>query len=56
VLLATHSLDVAGRHATRVMLLVDGRVRRSWEAAELAAMRENPEHSLEKAMAEACEA
>ena len=55
VLLATHSLYVAGRHATRVMLLVDGRVRRSWEAAALAAMRENPEHSLEKAMAEACE-
>ena len=53
VLFATHSLDIAERHATRVVLLMDGRVRRSWNAAELAAMREHPEHSLEKAMAEA---
>lgn len=56
VLLATHSLDIAERHATRVVLLMDGRVRRSWDAAELAAMRENPAHSLEKAMAGACAA
>jgi len=54
VLLATHSLDIAEHYATRVVLLMDGHVRRSWDAAELAAMRENPEHSLEKAMAEAC--
>jgi ABC-2 type transport system ATP-binding protein len=53
-LLATHSLDVAERHATHVVLLMDGRVRRSWDTAELAAMRENPQHSLEKAMAGAC--
>lgn len=54
VLLATHSLDIAERHATRVVLLMDGRVRRSWDAAELTGMREGPEPSLEKAMAEAC--
>jgi len=54
VLLATHSLDTAERHATRVVLLMDGRVRRAWDAGELAAMREQPERSLEKAMAEAC--
>ncbi|MGH8214481.1 MAG: ABC transporter ATP-binding protein [Rhodanobacteraceae bacterium] len=54
VLLATHSLDIAERHATRVLLLMDGRVRHTWNAAELAAMREHPERSLEKAMAEAC--
>ncbi|MGH8146861.1 MAG: ABC transporter ATP-binding protein [Rhodanobacteraceae bacterium] len=54
VLLATHSLDIAERHASRVILLMDGRVRRSWGAAELAAMREQPECSLEGAMAEAC--
>ena len=54
VLLATHSLDIAERHATRVVLLMDGRVRRSWDAAELMGMRESPEPSLEKAMAEAC--
>lgn len=53
VLLATHSLDIAERHATRVVLLVDGRLRRSWNAAELAMMREQPEQSLERAMAEA---
>jgi ABC-2 type transport system ATP-binding protein len=54
VLLATHSLDIAERHATRAVLLIDGRVRRSWDAAELAMMREHPERSLESAMAEAC--
>jgi ABC-2 type transport system ATP-binding protein len=54
VLLATHSLDIAERHATRVVLLMDGRVRRSWDAAQLAAMREHPDRSLEEAMAEAC--
>ena len=54
VLLATHSLDIAERHATRVVLLMDGRVRRSWDTTELATMRKDPQHSLEKAMAEAC--
>jgi ABC-2 type transport system ATP-binding protein len=54
VLLATHSLDIAERHATRVVLLLDGRVCRAWGAAGLAAMREQPGQSLEKAMAEAC--
>ena len=54
VLLATHSLDIAERHATRVVLLMDGRVRREWDIAELAAMREKPERLLESAMAEAC--
>jgi len=54
VLLATHSLDIAERHATRVVLLMDGYVRRSWDAGELATMREHPGLSLEKAMAEAC--
>lgn len=54
VLLATHSLDIAERHATRVILLMDGRVRHTWSSDELAAMREHPEYSLEDAMAEAC--
>ena len=40
VLLATHSLDIAERHATRVVLLMDGRVRHAWDAGELAALRE----------------
>jgi ABC-2 type transport system ATP-binding protein len=54
VLLATHSLETAERHATRVILLMDGRVRQTWNAAELRAMRKNPGHSLEQAMAAAC--
>ncbi len=54
VLLATHSLDIAERHATRIVLLMDGRVRQTWDASERATMREQPERSLEKAMAEAC--
>ena len=54
VLLATHSLDTAERHATRVVLLMDGRVRRAWDAAELAEMRGKPGWSLERAMADAC--
>ena len=56
VLIATHSLDIAERHANRVVLLMDGRVRRSWDAGELAVMREHPERSLETAMAEVCAA
>lgn len=54
VLLATHSLDIAERQASRVVLLMEGRVRRSWGAGELAAMRGHPGRSLESAMAEAC--
>jgi ABC-2 type transport system ATP-binding protein len=54
VLLATHSLDIAERHATRAILLMDGRVQHTWNATELAGMREHPERSLEQAMAEAC--
>ena len=54
VLLATHSLAIAERHAARVVLLMDGRVRRSWDAVELAALRERQEYSLERAMAEVC--
>lgn len=56
VLLATHSLDIAERHASRVILLMDGRIRRFWDAGELATMREHAERSLERAMAEACSA
>ena len=54
VLVATHSLDIAERHASKVVLLTEGRVRHIWDAIELAAMHEHPERSLEQAMAEAC--
>jgi ABC-2 type transport system ATP-binding protein len=54
VLLATHALDIAERHASRAVLLMDGHVRCAWNAGELAAIREQPQRSLEDAMAEAC--
>jgi ABC-2 type transport system ATP-binding protein len=54
VLLATHSVGFAERYATRVVLLMDGKVRHVWDVVELTAMREDPLQSLEKAMAEAC--
>jgi ABC-2 type transport system ATP-binding protein len=54
VLLATHALDIAERHASRAVLLMDGHVRCAWNAGELAAIREQPRRSLEDAMAEAC--
>lgn len=54
VLLATHSLDIVERYATRALLLLEGRLRHAWDANELAALREHPEASLEQAMAEAC--
>jgi ABC-2 type transport system ATP-binding protein len=54
VLLATHSVGLAERFASKVVLLMDGSVRRTWGASELATMREDPAGSLEMAMAEAC--
>lgn len=54
VLLATHSLDIAERYATRVVLLLEGRVRRTWHADEMAALRRDPVRSLEQQMADAC--
>lgn len=53
VLLSTHSLDVAERYATQALLLVDGRLRRSWSRQELDTIRHAPEQSLEAAMVEA---
>ncbi|HLI19429.1 MAG TPA: ABC transporter ATP-binding protein [Rhodanobacteraceae bacterium] len=54
VLLATHSLDVAERYASSIVLLLEGQVRRIWRSDEITALREHPERSLEQAMAEAC--
>ena len=53
VLLATHSLDVAQRFVDRAVLLLDGRVRRQWDTAELDAIRDDPSGSLERSMVEA---
>ncbi|MGH8192584.1 MAG: ABC transporter ATP-binding protein, partial [Rhodanobacteraceae bacterium] len=54
VLLATHSLDVVERYATKALLLIEGRLRHAWDANELAALRADPQRSLEQAMSEAC--
>jgi ABC-2 type transport system ATP-binding protein len=53
VLLATHALEVAERFITRATLLVEGRLVRHWDQAELTRIRHDPEHSLEQAMVEA---
>jgi ABC-2 type transport system ATP-binding protein len=39
LLLATHSLDIVEHHADRAALLVDGRLQRIWEPADLAQLR-----------------
>ena len=49
VLLATHSLEIAERFINRARLLADGRLHRSWDHAELAAIRSDPAYSLEQA-------
>ena len=55
VLLATHAIAMAERHVNRALLLVDGRLRRSWSAAELDALRADPRRSLEQEMVAAME-
>lgn len=47
VLLATHAIGLAERHATRVLLLHAGRLIRDWGRDELAGLRADPERSLE---------
>jgi ABC-2 type transport system ATP-binding protein len=53
VLIATHALDVAERFASRAMLLMDGRLMRSWDPHELCAIRADPDCSLEQSMMQA---
>ncbi len=52
VLVATHSLDFAERHATRVILMLDGQLRHEWNRQQLDALKADPARSLEQAMAE----
>ena len=54
LLLTTHALDIAERHADRALLLLDGALVRQWDAVALAAMRAGEAPSLETQMAEAC--
>lgn len=53
VLLATHALDVAERFASRSLLLMEGRLVRSWNQCELDAIRADPALSLEQSMVQA---
>jgi hypothetical protein len=41
VLLATHSLDIVEHYADRAALLIDGRIKRQWQHAEIRQMRES---------------
>ncbi|MFS8401297.1 ABC transporter ATP-binding protein [Xanthomonas campestris pv. campestris] len=50
ILLATHSLDIAERFINRAVLLHDGKIVRSWDIAELDAVRGDPRRSLEHEM------
>lgn len=47
VLLATHAIGLAERHATRVLLLDQGQLLRDWDREALAALRADPARSLE---------
>lgn len=51
VVLATHSLDIVARHATRATLLLEGRIATSWNSADLNALRDLGTDALEAAMA-----
>lgn len=53
-LLATHSLDLAERHFSRVLILADGRLLADWSPDHLAELRAHPEQSVEAALVAAC--
>lgn len=53
-LLATHSLDLAERHFSRVLILADGQLLADWTSDHLAALRAHPEQSVEAALVAAC--
>lgn len=50
ILLATHAIELAERHVNGAVLLVDGRLRRRWEREDIAALRADPQRSLEAEM------
>jgi ABC-2 type transport system ATP-binding protein len=47
VLLATHAIELAERHINRALLLIEGRIRQIWDRQALAALRNDPQRSLE---------
>jgi len=54
VLLATHSLDIVEHCADTAALMLDGRIARHWDRAELHRLRGQNAGGLEVAMAAAC--
>ena len=52
VLLATHSLDIVEHYADRAAVLIDGRIKKQWQTAEIREMRAN-QQDFEAALAQA---
>jgi ABC-2 type transport system ATP-binding protein len=55
VILATHALDIAVNYSTRVALLLDGTIVRTWNSEDLASLRAGGSCALEQALADAAQ-
>lgn len=55
VLLATHSLDIVEHYADEAALLIDGRITKQWNEAEISQMREQGAETFESVLAAASE-
>lgn len=53
VLLATHSLDIVERYADKAALLLDGRIAREWDEAQMSPLRQQGAHAFEAELAAA---
>lgn len=53
VLLATHSLDIVERYADKAALLLDGRIAREWDEAQMSSLRLQGADAFESALAAA---
>jgi ABC-2 type transport system ATP-binding protein len=51
VLLATHSLDIVERYADKAALLLDGRIAREWNEAQMSLLRQQGAGAFEAALA-----
>lgn len=53
VLLATHSLDIVERYADKAALLLEGRIAREWNEAQMLSLRQQGADAFEAALAAA---
>lgn len=53
VLLATHSLDIVERYADKAALLLNGRIAREWNEAQMSSLRQQGTDAFEAALAAA---